>query len=296
MKTIIKILKATLVGLGGILPGVSGGMIAASFNIYEDLIEALSEFTKRPVKAVLGIWEYLVGIALGVLLGIVVIATVFTAFPIPITFLFIGLILGGIPDITKSIEKPLKWQHYLTSAIMIAIMVSLLFIKQFTVVDLGFFQYILAGFLIATSLVVPGLSGTMILLALGIYDFIMVDTIKGFIDVVFKFDIKGALALAPQIIIIGISGLVSLILLAKPINYFLKNKQTYFNMAILGILVVSPINIIFSLYKDDKYSDKFNNIGALVIISSIVLFIAGLVLALKLAKMSEKGDVSLNVE
>lgn len=296
MKIIIKILKGILVGLGGILPGVSGGMIAASFNVYEELITALDSLTKKPIKAVLSIWEYIVGIGIGVLLGVDLITTVFVKFPIPITLLFIGVILGGIPELlTKLKGVKLNYRHYLTTIIMIIVMVGLLFLEKLTVVNIGFFAYILAGFLIAVSLIVPGLSGTAILLALGLYPLIMVDTIKAFIDLVFAFNIKGVLSLTPAIIGIGLTGLISLILLSKPIKYLLENKSTYFNMAVLGILIVSPFNIIWSLYKDQDYTAHFDSIGALVIISSIILFIVGLVLSIKLTKISNKGE-DVNVE
>lgn len=290
---ILKILKGILVGLGGILPGVSGGMIAASFNVYEELIGALDDFTKKPIKAVINIWEYLVGIVVGVLLGIILIATIFAKFPIPITLLFIGLILGGIPEIKNKLKfKELNYKHYLTMGIMVALMIGLLFLKEVTVANLGFFQYILAGFLIAVSLIVPGLSGTMILLALGIYINIM-DTIKLFINSIFTFDISSALSLSPAIILIGLAAVITLIGLAKPINYLLKNKSNYFNIAVLGILVVSPFNIIWSLYQDDTYGASFNNIGALTIIASLILFIIGLVLALYLAKLANKKQEGL---
>lgn len=290
---ILKILKGILVGLGGILPGVSGGMIAASFNVYEELVGALDDFTKKPIKAVINIWEYLVGIVVGVLLGIILIATIFDKFPIPITLLFIGLILGGIPEIKNKLKfKELNYKHYLTMGIMVALMIGLLFLKEVTVANLGFFQYILAGFLIAVSLIVPGLSGTMILLALGIYINIM-DTIKLFINSIFTFDISSALSLSPAIILIGLAAVITLIGLAKPINYLLKNKSNYFNIAVLGILVVSPFNIIWSLYRDVIYGASFNNIGALTIIASLILFIIGLVLALYLAKLANKKQEGL---
>lgn len=291
---ILKILKGILVGLGGILPGVSGGMIAASFNVYEELVGALDDFTKKPIKAVINIWEYLVGIVVGVLLGIILITTIFDKFPIPITLLFIGLILGGIPEIKNKLKfKELNYKHYLTMGIMVALMIGLLFLKEVTVANLGFFQYILAGFLIAVSLIVPGLSGTMILLALGIYINIIKDTIKLFINSIFTFDISSALSLSPAIILIGLAAVITLIGLAKPINYLLKNKSNYFNIAVLGILVVSPFNIIWSLYQDDTYGASFNNIGALTIIASLILFIIGLVLALYLAKLANKKQEGL---
>lgn len=62
MKNIIKMIKGMIVGFIIIIPGVSGSMIAAALNIYEDLISALSNITKKPVKSVLSVWQYIIGI------------------------------------------------------------------------------------------------------------------------------------------------------------------------------------------------------------------------------------------
>src|SRR5690606_17094175 len=99
MNNLVKMLKGILIGIGAILPGVSGGMIAAAFNIYDKLITALDQLTRQPIKAVLSIWQYLVGIAVGILIGFLIVASIFSYVPIPATLLFIGLILGGIPEI-----------------------------------------------------------------------------------------------------------------------------------------------------------------------------------------------------
>src|SRR5690606_15126824 len=124
-----KILQGSLVGIGSILPGVSGGMIAAAFNIYSELIDALDRLTKEPIKAVLSIWEYLVGIALGILVGFVTIAYIFYLIPIPLTLLFIGLILGGISEIYYLAKTDkISVKSILIVAITAIIMISLTFI------------------------------------------------------------------------------------------------------------------------------------------------------------------------
>lgn len=296
MKKLIKIFKGTLIGLGSILPGVSGGMIAAAFHIYEELVKALSNIAKTPVKAFLSIWEYVVGIVVGILLGVVVIATVFKAFPIPITLLFIGLILGGIPSLIKEVkDEPKKWFDYLIFVVMMVIMIFALLLKPGQTQHVSYLEYGLIGILIAVPLIVPGLSGTMILMSLGLYTG-FIDIVYGFIKEVFKFNINGAFAYVPKLAIMGITVLISLFLLSKLISYILSKHKLSFNMAILGILVVSPINIIWSLYLDSDYSAAFNKIGAGTIIVSIILLLFGYVSAYLMAKMSNKGELKNEIE
>ena len=111
-----------LIGVGAILPGVSGGMIAAAFNIYS--VDEFDKVTKTPIRAVLSIWEYILGILLGVL-GFLVIAYVFYLIPIPSTLLFIGLILGGIPEIYKlAEEKTRKFKPIIMFSLTFILMIS----------------------------------------------------------------------------------------------------------------------------------------------------------------------------
>lgn len=296
MKIITKVFKGTLIGLGSILPGVSGGMIAAAFNIYEDLVSALSNIVKTPIKAFLSIWEYLIGIGIGILLGVIVIATVFKAFPIPITLLFIGLILGGIPSLIKDIKNERKkWFDYLIMIIMIILMISALLLKPGATQDVNLFEYALIGLLIAIPLIVPGLSGTMILMSLGLYTG-FIDVVYGFINELFKFNISSAFTYVPKLTIMGITVLVSLFIISKLISYVLKKHRISFNMAILGILVVSPINILWSLYLDVDYTESFSKIGPWTIVVSIILLVFGCISAYLMANKSRKEELVDEVE
>src|SRR5690554_4796784 len=129
MRTILKTIKGLLVGFIIIIPGISGSMIAAALNIYEEIISALSNVLKSPLKAIKSIWEYVVGMIIGLGLGVVFVATVYTKYPLQLTGLFIGLIIGGIPALIKQNKGQFKkWYHYLTIFISIVLMGSLLFI------------------------------------------------------------------------------------------------------------------------------------------------------------------------
>ncbi|VEU80000.1 DUF368 domain-containing protein [Haploplasma axanthum] len=298
MKIFLKVLKGILVGLGSILPGLSGGMIAASFNIYKDLIEALNGFIKKPIKSVLSIWEYLVGIFIGVAVGFILIATVLKLFPIPITMLFVGLIIGGIPEIYNGIKnKEKKWYHYLVMVVMMVIMIVLLTLKPADMVSIGapkiYFVYILIGVLTALTLIIPGLSGTMILMALGFYTY-MTTTVADFIKYVITLDISNALSNLSAVAIMALSGFIALIIFSKLLHYVLKKYELVFNMAIFGILLVSPINIIWTLQIEDE--GIFTNLSVWTYVFSILSLIVGVIGAYKMFKLGKKVEEENEIE
>ncbi|MDY0276451.1 MAG: DUF368 domain-containing protein [Acholeplasma sp.] len=292
MRLFIKIIKGTLVGLGSILPGISGGMIAAAFNIYKELIEALNNVTKKPIKAVLSIWEYLVGIVLGIAIGFVLIATVLKLFPIPITALFVGLILGGTPEVIKDIKKEKKrWYHYLITLVSILLMVMILMLKPADIYNTSgvalYLIYMVIGILTALSLIVPGLSGTMILMALGFYTY-FTETVSNFIKAGIKFDFVTVFDNLIPVSIIALGGLLGLIVFAKIIHYFLHKQKLAFDMAVLGILIVSPINIFWSLYLEDN--SVYDNLGFWNIVLAVGALGLGVLGAYKLLNFKNKNE------
>lgn len=249
-----KILIGSLVGIGSILPGVSGGMIAAAFNIYSKLIEALDLLTKHPIKAILSIWQYLIGILLGILAGFLLIAYVFYIIPLPSTLFFIGLILGALPEIyflAKKDSKKLK--NIIVTGVTILLMLGLTFfapyLSQSDVQETNFIVWILVGFLLALSLIVPGLSGTMLLLIIGYYG-PMILLGKGLLESVFAFNLEAFFTDIWSLLFIVIGLVVAFVVLGKLINYVLKAFPKIFYQIILGIIIASPINIIMSL-KDE---------------------------------------------
>ncbi len=249
-----KLLQGMLVGVGAILPGVSGGMIAAAFNIYARLIEALNLVTKAPIKAVISIWEYLVGILLGVLIGFIIIAYVFYIVPIPATLLFIGLILGGMPEIYKLAQEPTrKYKPFITMFVTFVLMISLTVftptITQADTTSTNFMLWIVVGILLAVSLIVPGLSGTMLMLIIGFYGPLILLG-KVLIEAVLTINIDLFMDNIFQLGFVGIGIVLTFLVLGKVFHIVLDKFPKVFYQIILGIIIASPINIIFSLNDD----------------------------------------------
>lgn len=300
MKNIIKMIKGMIVGFIIIIPGVSGSMIAAALNIYEDLISALSNITKKPVKSVLSVWQYIIGIIIGVGLGVVFVVTIYTKFPIQLTALFIGLIIGGIPKLIKENKKDFnRWYHMFTIVITILLVGSLLFVPT-SINNVNTngktLVYLATGLLLAGPIIIPGISGAMVLSMIGLYNQTMT-TISNFFKNLVTFQFQNLLNGIGPIIFIGIGAALGLVIFAKIIKYILEKYPVIFNAVILGVLLVAPLSIIVSLDKelslDQTSLMQLLNTGNLLV--GIVFLIFGFLLSYQTSDLKEKQVKSAEV-
>lgn len=248
MNHLIKIIKGSLVGMGSILPGVSGSMIAAIFNIYQSLVNALNDFTKHPIQAIKSVWQYIVGVIIGLFLGFFVINLFLDIAPLPMTLLFIGFILGAIPSMIKKVRNTqFKWHHILVLLISMASMVSMVFIQESNgSSEQEYLIVFLIGAITAIALIIPGLSGATMLMALGFYQKLL-DLIDDLLKGLAIFDFSSVLKQLPLFLLLVLGVVVGLILMGKVMFVLLQKYQTHFYMAVIGIVIVSPFNILFTL-------------------------------------------------
>jgi len=273
MNVFIKILKGIIIGIANIIPGLSGGMIAASFGVYKPLIKALSMFSKNPILAIISIWEYLFGMVVGVILAFISISQLLNLFPVPLTMLFLGLILGGIPDLFIQVKNKKKtFFNYLFVFITLALLMSLFFLKTQNFDNIKgksiYLIYILIGIIAATSLIIPGLSSTTILIIFGFYK-PLTENISLFIKKSLTFDFNNYIPLLIEITIIFISCFITLLILSKIINQIIEKHQLSFNMVILTILLISPLNILF------KAGIKESDFKVITIFFGTIMLLAG---------------------
>jgi putative membrane protein len=291
MNHIIKIVKGTLVGLGSILPGISGSMIATILKIYTELITALNQFTKKPIRAVLSVWQYIVGVALGYLIGFLVIKIFLENFPIPFTLLFIGFILGSIPTVTAEVKGTKKlWHHFLVMVLAIIMMVLFLFIQESNATAGNWTYYLvvfLIGFITAAALITPGLSGATLLMALGYFHILI-----GLVDDVFKavvtLNFNDIAQYLPMLFLLFLGVLVGMIVFGKLMYQVLMHFKVHFYMAILGIIIISPFNILIELQSSTE-NNEFATPWYTWLIGGI-LFVAGIYTTYKLSTKGPKED------
>lgn len=275
------IIKGMMIGIANIMPGVSGGTLAVSMGIYDKLIHCithiLSEF-KESMKFLLPIFAG-AGIALVALTF--VIEALFQYYPIPTNLLFIGLIVGGLPPIvTKVKSHKLSFGHILAGLLFFALVVGMAMMgdngnRQVTL-NLGIvpmIKLVLVGIIAAATMIIPGVSGSMVLLILGYYEPI-IQQITAFCTAVITLDMAGILHGIAILLPFGIGVLIGILGIAKIIEIIFEKYPVYAYCAIIGLIAASPIAILVC--------SNFAGFSVSVLLISIVTFAAGFGIAIKI--------------
>lgn len=277
------ILKGIIIGVANIIPGVSGGTLAVSMGIYSKIIGSITNLFKDFKNSVKTLFPYAVGMILGIAVFSFVITYLFDNFPIPTNFLFIGLILGGVPIIYSGVkQKKIDVLHIILFLIFASIVIFMGVTKTngttSTVITLNFVEVIkliLIGIVAAATMVIPGVSGSMMLTLLGYYQPIT-STIKELIKSLAAFNIDSILNSVGILLPFGIGVIIGIIVIAKLIEYLLKKCPSYVFASILGLIVASPVAIL--------YQTSFVNVEIPIIMISIVTLAVGIIVSLKLGK------------
>lgn len=230
---IIRMIKGVFVGTGFILPGVSGGALAAIFGLYERMITFMAHLTKDFKDNIL----FFLPVGIGMLLGIVLLSYPLGYFleyyPAPTMWLFIGTILGTFPSLWREAGKKGREIRHI-AVLMAALVAGLAFLLfgaemiQGQVVQ-NFGTWILAGAIIALGMLVPGLSPSNFLLYMGMYG-AMVEAFK-------RLDLT---VLMP----IAIGGIASILLLSKLVDMLFNRAYAVLFHIILGVVIASTLMII----------------------------------------------------
>ena len=230
------LIKGFIIGIGKILPGVSGALLAILMGVYDKSINYIINFKKNKKESI----KYLFPIGIGILLSIILFSKIIyyalNKYYFEVMMLFIGLIIGTTPAITKKIEK--KDNYLIIISFLIFFFISIInidntYIKQNNYIDS--LVYFISGITEAIGTVVPGVSSSALLMIEGTYN-IIIEAIANVIDI--------------KVIIPFIIGLIiGLIITIKIINYLLKKYNNKIYSIILGILVSSIILLIIKSFK-----------------------------------------------
>jgi putative membrane protein len=242
-------LKGLLIGLGMLAPGLSGGVFAVALGVYPRLIEGMTTIWKRPLAVIKDLFWIAVGGLIGLFMTFFIILALIEFAPLPFTLLFLGFIIGSIPHIVKKQKSKTHWKsHLLITLTMAALIFSLPFLpQQDHAMDVMNGQtiaiLIMVGFILAGTLIIPGISGSLVLLVLGFYVYLF-DTARLLIERIFAFDVGLIIEASVPLILVGIGLVIGVIIFAFFLNWLLKKYQTYLYSGVLGLLLASPFSII----------------------------------------------------
>ena len=219
------LLNGMVIGIANIIPGVSGGTMAVSMGIYDKLIHCLNHLFKEFKESM----RFLIPIFLGVGIALVglsfIIEPAFANFPLQTNCLFIGLIVGGLPAVLQKVKgKGVRVSYVIPCILFFALVAGLAAVgeKEGTAADLSFnvwsvIRLFVVGIIASATMVIPGVSGSMMLLLLGYYNPI-VAAIKSFVTALAAFDIQGILAGCGVLVPMGLGIVVGIFAIAKIIE------------------------------------------------------------------------------
>jgi putative membrane protein len=253
-----------------------------SMGIYDKLILVLTHFIKRMKEAI----ALLVPIVIGMLLSIAIFAKIFSEvlfpnFPLQTNLFFIGLIIGGLPVIYKRVKgNTIRLPQIIAFIALFVIVVGFALMGEGNgkSVDVTFsvgniIKLFGVGVIAAATMVIPGVSGSMIMMILGYYNTI-IDTINAFINALKSFDIAAMLDTFIVLVPFGIGVVVGVVAVAKLIEFLLNKFPLITYWAIIGLIAASPFAIIIMM--------DVATVGVVEVITGIVLLVAGFFISMKL--------------
>ncbi len=284
----IDVIRGMAIGVAFIIPGFSGGSVAAILGIYEKLVGAIADLFKSFKKSILTLLPILIGMVCGIVALLFPLGWALEAYPIPTVCIFVGLALGGLPSVTDKLRGKIKLTNIIAFIIPLAAAFSLSFLPIGGEVDLfslGFGGYVLlflVGLVGSSALVVPGISGSMLLLIFGYYNPIVnmaTDHLLKGQDVGISISVLATAGVGIVVGFVLISSIMKKLLTAC-------QRGTYF--AILGFILGSIPTVFISTAKESglEFSALMPNVGYWIV--SAVLLIAGACASLGLVIFSKK--------
>ena len=230
----VRMLEGVIIGVGAILPGVSGGVLMVVFGLYRPMMEALA----HPIDGIKRYGRMFLPVGIGWAVGFLVLAGLLAAFfekqATIVTALFVGMILGTFPGLFKTgMELKPRKGEWTALAVSTALLLALFFTMKYsfvkTAVTPTFFWFLFAGALWGISLVAPGMTSSPVLLLLGLF--------QPLAEGIALFDFTVILPF-----VIGMAAAV--LLLTRFVNYLIRRHYSVFYFCILGFVIASTLPII----------------------------------------------------
>ena len=258
--------KGVFMGIADAIPGVSGGTIALLLGIYEELISTISGLnfsliTKLKNNGFKSFWESLngnflitlvLGIGISLILFVKISANLLTSHPLYVWSFFLGLILATVYVIYKLIES---WNlvNIISTLLMIAFSIILTSDSLNISDDTNLFYILICGIIASSAMILPGISGSLILVILGVY--------KILVEALDNLDVK----IISSFIVGAVIGLISF---SKILKWLFKNYKSLAYSIMLG-LVIGSIEKIWPWNK--SFSAELSNLDLFLSISLVIL-------------------------
>ncbi|MCL2034516.1 MAG: DUF368 domain-containing protein [Oscillospiraceae bacterium] len=284
-------INGTAFGVAQVIPGVSGGTIAIILGFYDELIASVNHFAEDYRKSLKFLIPFMIGIACAILLLSSVISYLLTSFSFPTMMFFIGMIVGITPLVYNKIKEPGKRLRQKDAALVVIPMILLVLfsglkpqaaISPAEVINdmgAGYMAFLfLVGVIAASALIIPGVSGSFIMLLMGVYHVVVfsVSSIRHWLlDMP---SISLFLDICKVLLPFTVGVAIGVLLTARLVEKLLKNYHKALFSVILGLLLGS----VYVLLKEPLVYQS--GVTPVMVIAAAVTFPAGCAVAFMIGK------------
>ncbi len=269
-----RILCGFCLGISVFAPGISGSIMAIIMGIYDKLLDIISNPFKDFKKNIKFLFPLGIGALISLVLFILVFSYLFETYEKMVFMLFIGLIVGNLPMVYKEAQKSqFKWYYILGAigAFAVAFIVGIMSegngAAQVVSENTNLIHLALSGFFAGFSSLIPGMSVSMILIVMGVYDFLIVAAKT--INLV-------------VIAVVGISFVLSIVLSSKLIKYIFSNFSGMAHYMVMGFLIGSVADIFFTLPEGGSN------------LAGIIMLVIGLTISLLFVYLGKKMNIDVD--
>lgn len=277
------ILKGMVIGIANVIPGVSGGTMMVAMGIYDKLIYCITHLFSEFKKNLKFLVPIVIGMALAIVLSSFTIEKMFDSFPFQTSLFFVGLVVGGLPIMWKNVKgNAIRPGHVVAFGVFFVVVVGMALLGEqegngvviaFDIIHV--IKLFLVGVIAAATMVIPGVSGSMVLLLIGYYNPIL-SSINDFIRSLAALDMFGMITGVGILAPFGIGVLVGIFAIAKLIEIIFEKFPLYAYWAIIGLIVASPIAILAM--------GNFPAITVMSVITGLIALVIGFAIAMKLGE------------
>ena len=288
MKLLNQILRGVVIGVANIIPGVSGGTMMVSMGIYDTLIHCITHLFSEFKKSILTLLPYAIGMVVGIVGLASILDFLFANYPLSTSTAFIGLILGGLGILLRKVDrKKVNWACIVLFLVFFAGIIAMSLTGETVnpeslTIDLGQMAILLViGVIASATMIIPGVSGSMVLMLLGYYTPIL-NAVNNLKDAVFALDFAAMLTPVLTLAPFGVGVIVGIFGVAKLIEWLLHRFPNATYCSVLGLVLSSPVAILLRT--------DMTGVNAAMIVVSIITFALGFVAAWLLAKGSKENQ------
>ncbi|HRX08871.1 MAG TPA: DUF368 domain-containing protein [Candidatus Limiplasma sp.] len=281
--------RGVVIGVANVIPGVSGGTMMVSMGVYDTIISCITGLLKHFWKSVKTLLPYILGALIGIVALASVLTFLFENYPLPTSTAFIGLILGGLAPLLKQIDmKKAGIGAVLLFLVFLALIIVLAIInpsESGTVVAFTWGQaavLLVMGVIASATMIIPGVSGSMILMLLGYYRTV-INAVSALKDALFGGGLAAAAEPLKVLLPFGLGVVIGIYAVAKLIEWLLKRYPVYTYSAILGLVIASPVAVLLRC--------DMSGVTPVIVLISLVTFIAGFLFAAWMASLGKKEQI-----